>query len=93
MLWSRGSIRSTSKVRKNSAILNEVAGELGMIAPAAVRVNPNVDAKTHKYISTGKSENKFGVDFEAIAGLYAHAAATLPNVKHARICKCTLVPS
>jgi diaminopimelate decarboxylase len=61
--------------------LNQVAGELGMIAPAAVRVNPNVDAKTHKYISTGKSENKFGVDFEAIAGLYERAAAELPNVK------------
>ena len=38
------------------------------VAPAAVRVNPNVDAKTHKYISTGKSENKFGVDFDRIAG-------------------------
>jgi diaminopimelate decarboxylase len=61
--------------------LNQVAGELGMIAPAAVRVNPNVDAKTHKYISTGKSENKFGVDFDVIAGLYDHAASALPNVK------------
>jgi diaminopimelate decarboxylase len=61
--------------------LNQVAGELGMIAPAAVRVNPNVDAKTHKYISTGKSENKFGVDFEAIAGLYERAVAELPNVR------------
>ncbi len=61
--------------------LNEVAGELGMIAPAAVRVNPNVDAHTHKYISTGKSENKFGVDFGAIADLYARAAKELPNIK------------
>jgi len=61
--------------------LNEVAGELNLIAPAAVRVNPNVDAKTHKYISTGKSENKFGVDFEAISGLYARAAAELPNIR------------
>ena len=61
--------------------LNEVAGELGKIAPAAVRVNPNVDAKTHKYISTGKSENKFGVDFESISGLYERAAAELPNIK------------
>ncbi|MFT3990487.1 MAG: diaminopimelate decarboxylase [Luteolibacter sp.] len=61
--------------------LNQVAGELGKIAPAAVRVNPNVDAKTHKYISTGKSENKFGVDFEAIEGLYERAAAGLPNIK------------
>lgn len=61
--------------------LNEVAGELGKIAPAAVRVNPNVDAKTHKYISTGKSENKFGVDFGAIPDLYARAAAELPNIR------------
>ncbi len=61
--------------------LNEVAGEMGRIAPAAVRVNPNVDAKTHKYISTGKSENKFGVDFESIASLYERAAAELPNIR------------
>jgi diaminopimelate decarboxylase len=61
--------------------LNQVAGELGMIAPAAVRVNPNVDAHTHKYISTGKSENKFGVDFESIAGLYERAANELPNIR------------
>ncbi len=61
--------------------LNQVAGELGMIAPAAVRVNPNVDAHTHKYISTGKSENKFGVDFEAIAGLYERASKELPNIR------------
>lgn len=61
--------------------LNQVAGELGKIAPAAVRVNPNVDAKTHKYISTGKSENKFGVDFEKIADLYDRAAKELKNIK------------
>jgi diaminopimelate decarboxylase len=61
--------------------LNEVAGDLGVTAPAAVRVNPNVDAKTHKYISTGKSENKFGVDFEAIRGLYERAAKELPNIR------------
>jgi diaminopimelate decarboxylase len=61
--------------------LNQVAGELGVPAPAAVRVNPNVDAKTHKYISTGKSENKFGVDFEAITGLYERASKELPNIR------------
>ena len=61
--------------------LNEVAGELGVVAPAAVRVNPNVDAKTHKYISTGKSGNKFGVDFEAISSLYERAAAELKHIK------------
>jgi diaminopimelate decarboxylase len=60
--------------------LNQVAGELGKIAPAAVRVNPNVDAKTHKYISTGKSENKFGVDFGQIADLYDRAAEELPHI-------------
>jgi diaminopimelate decarboxylase len=61
--------------------LDEVAGELGVTAPAAVRVNPNVDAKTHKYISTGKSENKFGVDFEKIAPLYERAARELPHIR------------
>jgi diaminopimelate decarboxylase len=61
--------------------LNDVAAELGVIAPAAVRVNPNVDAKTHKYISTGKSENKFGVDFGAILDLYERASKELKNIK------------
>ena len=61
--------------------LNQVAGELGLIAPAAVRVNPNVDAHTHKYISTGKSENKFGVDFGAIEALYDRAARDLKHIK------------
>jgi len=61
--------------------LDAVAGELGVIAPAAVRVNPNVDAKTHKYISTGKSENKFGVDFGRIDDLYARAASDLKNIR------------
>ena len=61
--------------------LNQVAGELGVIAPVAVRVNPHVDAHTHKYISTGKAENKFGVDCEAITGLYERAARELPNIR------------
>ncbi len=61
--------------------LNQVAGELGVTAPVAVRVNPNIDAHTHKYISTGKSENKFGVDFEAIPALYERAAAELPHIR------------
>ncbi|MEI8038341.1 MAG: diaminopimelate decarboxylase [Verrucomicrobiota bacterium] len=61
--------------------INQVAGELGTTAPVAVRVNPNVDAKTHKYISTGKSENKFGVDITAIAALYEMAAAELPHLR------------
>ena len=61
------------------AFINQVAGEMGVKAPVAFRVNPNVDAKTHKYISTGKSENKFGVDFEVIEDAYARAAA-LPHI-------------
>lgn len=60
--------------------IDQVAGELGKIAPIAVRLNPNVDAKTHKYISTGKSENKFGVDFERIEGVYERASQ-LKNIK------------
>ena len=61
------------------AFISQVASEMGVDAPVAFRVNPNVDAKTHKYISTGKSENKFGVDFEVIEEAYARAAA-LPNI-------------
>lgn len=62
------------------AFINEVAGEKGVVAPVAVRVNPNVDAKTHKYISTGKSENKFGIDFVKILEVYERAAA-MPNIR------------
>ena len=61
--------------------INEIAKEKNTIAPVAVRVNPNVDAKTHKYISTGKSENKFGIDFEFIEDLYSKASSELSNVK------------
>ncbi|MFC5049297.1 diaminopimelate decarboxylase [Rubritalea spongiae] len=56
------------------AFIDKVAGDLGKKAPVAIRVNPNVDAKTHKYISTGKSENKFGVDFEYIEDAYDRAS-------------------
>ncbi len=62
------------------AFINTVAGEMGKVAPVAYRVNPNVDAKTHKYISTGKSENKFGVDFASIDEAYARAAQ-LPHIR------------
>lgn len=61
------------------ALISEVACDMGVVASIALRVNPNVDAKTHKYISTGKSENKFGVDFEVIEEAYARAAE-LPNI-------------
>jgi diaminopimelate decarboxylase len=59
--------------------LNEVAGRLGKKAPISLRVNPNVDAKTHPYISTGLKENKFGVAYEDALALYQHAAR-LPNL-------------
>ena len=62
--------------------LNDVAVEMGVKAPVSLRVNPDVDAGTHPYISTGLKENKFGVDIEVAPEVYAHAA-TLPglNVK------------
>lgn len=59
--------------------LNQVAGEMGKIAPVSLRVNPNVDAKTHPYISTGLKNNKFGVAFEDALAVYEQAA-TMPNV-------------
>jgi len=60
--------------------LNAVAASLGKKAPISLRVNPNVDAKTHPYISTGLKENKFGVAYEDALKLYQHAAS-LPNLE------------
>lgn len=60
--------------------LNEVAGEAGKRARISLRVNPNVDAKTHPYISTGLKENKFGVAYEDALACYRDAAA-LPNIE------------
>jgi diaminopimelate decarboxylase len=60
--------------------LSAVAAELGKIARIAIRVNPDVDAKTHAKISTGKSDNKFGVPFLDAPALYAHAAG-LPGIQ------------
>ena len=54
--------------------INRIAGKLKKKAPIAIRVNPNVDAKTHKKITTGTYENKFGIAFEKIPALYARAA-------------------
>lgn len=59
--------------------LNKVAGEMGKVAPVSLRVNPNVDAKTHPYISTGLKNNKFGVAFEEAIAVYQQAAA-MPNI-------------
>jgi diaminopimelate decarboxylase len=55
--------------------LNQVAAKIGKVAPVSLRVNPNVDAKTHPYISTGLKNNKFGVAFEDALNLYEQAAA------------------
>lgn len=59
--------------------INQIAGEKRKRAPIAIRVNPNVDAKTHAKITTGTYENKFGIAFEQVAALYAHAAK-LPHL-------------
>ncbi len=55
--------------------LDAVAGELGVTAPVSIRVNPDVDARTHPYISTGLKENKFGIPFEEAERVYRKAAA------------------
>lgn len=60
--------------------INEVAGKMSKIAPISLRVNPDVDAKTHPYISTGLKENKFGVSVQQAREVY-RLAKTLPNVK------------
>lgn len=59
--------------------LNKVAGEMGLVAPVSLRVNPNVDAKTHPYISTGLKNNKFGVAYDSAFTIYRRAAA-MPHI-------------
>jgi diaminopimelate decarboxylase len=61
------------------AVLSAVATELGVAAPITIRVNPDVDAKTHAKIATGKSENKFGIPISRAREVYAQAAA-LPGI-------------
>jgi diaminopimelate decarboxylase len=61
--------------------IDRVAARLGKVAPVAVRVNPNVDAGTHAKITTGTYENKFGIAFEEIEGVYGRAARR----KHLRL--------
>lgn len=61
-------------------VLNRVALSLGLVAPITVRVNPDVDAKTHAKIATGKSENKFGIPISKAREVYAHAAR-LPGLR------------
>ncbi|HIG64901.1 MAG TPA: diaminopimelate decarboxylase [Methyloprofundus sp.] len=60
--------------------INQLAGELGVVAPVSFRVNPDVDANTHPYISTGLKENKFGIDIAGALGEYRRAAA-MPNIE------------
>ncbi|MCD6705632.1 MAG: diaminopimelate decarboxylase [Thiobacillus sp.] len=60
--------------------LNRIAGEQDKVAPVSFRVNPDVDPKTHPYISTGLKENKFGVPIADAPALY-RLAASLPNLK------------
>ncbi len=61
-------------------VINAVAQELGKVAPITVRVNPDVDAKTHAKIATGKSENKFGIPISRASEVYA-LAASLPGLE------------
>jgi diaminopimelate decarboxylase len=56
-------------------VLSQVAESLGLRAPVSIRVNPNVDPKTHPYISTGLKDNKFGVAHEDTLRIYQHAAS------------------
>ncbi len=60
-------------------VIDRVAQELGLIAPITIRVNPDVDAKTHAKIATGKSENKFGIPISRAKEVYA-LAASLPGL-------------
>ncbi len=61
-------------------VINKIAGELGKVAPVAIRVNPDVDPKTHPYISTGLAENKFGVDSALAYDMFIRCSK-LKNIK------------
>ncbi|QFS84634.1 diaminopimelate decarboxylase [Roseivivax sp. THAF197b] len=61
-------------------LISRVAAEMGVSAPITIRVNPDVDAKTHAKIATGKSENKFGIPISKARAVYAEAAA-LPGIE------------
>ena len=68
-------IESTSELER----LNQVAAENNRITNISIRVNPDVDAKTHPYISTGLKDNKFGIDINIVEDVYSHAA-TMENI-------------
>ena len=59
--------------------IQEIAADMGKTAPVSLRVNPDVDAQTHPYISTGLKENKFGIDIDLAEQVYLRAAA-MPNI-------------
>ena len=75
-------VESASELKR----LNEVAKSMGKIAPVSLRVNPNVDAKTHPYISTGLKNNKFGVAFEDAIAVYEQAASMANIAVHGVDC-------
>jgi diaminopimelate decarboxylase len=62
------------------ARIDEIAGRMGKRAPVAIRVNPDIDPKTHPYVSTGLKENKFGIDFNLALEEYSFAKG-LPNLE------------
>lgn len=69
-------------------LLGQVGRELGRAAPFAIRVNPDVDARTHRHISTGHKASKFGVPFDEAAALYARARRRFPGALIARGVDC-----
>ncbi|MGR6980351.1 diaminopimelate decarboxylase [Testudinibacter sp. P27/CKL/0425] len=69
-------VESTSELKR----IDQVAAKLGKIAPISLRVNPDVDAKSHPYISTGLKENKFGISVDEARAVY-RLAASLPNIR------------
>ena len=69
-------VESTAELER----INLVAGKLGKIAPISLRVNPDVDAHTHPYISTGLKENKFGISVDQAREVYRQAS-TLAHIK------------
>jgi diaminopimelate decarboxylase len=75
-------VESASELKR----LNQVALSMGKVAPVSLRVNPNVDAKTHPYISTGLKNNKFGVAYEEALGIYEQAASMLGIAIHGVDC-------
>ncbi len=70
-------VESLSELRR----LNQIAGELGKTAPIALRINPDIDARTHHYIATGLKQNKFGINIQEAVAVYTEAS----QLSHIRI--------